>query len=348
MFGHSRIPALTLLLTTLALPSYSGAQEAEAPLLPREGAVVERGDAVVDFALIDAFISRIPANRRAGYMNDPERIELMLQGLLVQLQLAHDAEQLGIDDEPMVREVLRLERAELLAKQQVRRIQATVPDADFEQLAYERYLSSPSLYTTIESRDLRHLVVFTRNHGIEGARAKAEALLAEYRAGDDDFETFVRENSEETSIDLHGGLLNKVPRNKLDTGFAEAAFGIENKGEVVGPVKTKYGFHLIQLVENYPSARREYADVKGEIVAELKRERLGRKRAEFLDNLKAAAPLRADPELVASLRTRYLPGGPGAEILAEHDRLGQAEDPAAETTEQAAADKVDWVEGSDE
>lgn len=347
MFGRIRVPAL-LLLAFSTLSATSAAEESEAVLLPREGAVVERGDAVVDFALIDAFISRIPPSRRAGYMNDPERIELLLQGLLVQLQLAHDAEQQGVDEEPMVKEVLRLERVEHLSKQQIRRIQASVPEGDFEQLAYERYVSSPSLYRTVESRDLRHLVVLTRNHGVEGARAKAEALMEAYRAGDQDFETFVRENSEENNVNLHGGLLQKVPRNKLDTGFAEAAFGIEEKGQVVGPVKAKYGFHLIELVETYPSVRREYSDVKDEIVAQLKRERIGRKRSEFLDNLKAASPLKANPELVASLRTRYLPGGPGAQILAEYDRLGQSEDAEEGSADEGAEASEEWVQGVEE
>lgn len=341
-----RLACILIAAAFCAAASPARAQEMPTVPLPREGAVVERGDAVVDLDLIDAFLSRIPADKRAGYIDDPERIELMLQRLLLTLQLAHDAEQSGLADDPLVREVLRLQRAEFLARRQLRRALADLPDPDFTQLARERYLAAPNLYTTTEMRDLRHLVVLTRNHGEEGARKRAEELLAAFRAGEQDFEAFVREHSEEPRADQHGGLLAKVPRKNLDTGFAEAAFAIEKKGEVVGPVKSRYGWHLIQLVEVYPAVKRSFDEVKDEIIAQLRAEYRGRKRQEYLDNLKAAAQLKADPEQVAALRTRYLEDGPGAQRLKRYDQLesgaevdaGLGEDrPAAPEGEDPAA-----------
>lgn len=298
------------------------AQSAEVPL-PREGAVVERGDAVVDFGLIDAYLTRIPAQRRAGYMNDPERIEILLQALLVNLQLAHDAEQSGLGDDELTRNVLALMRAELLAKRRMQQVMQEMHEPDFEQLARERYLSSPSAFRSPETRDLRHLVVLHRNHGVDGARATAEELLERFREGDTSFEEFVREHSEEETAKADGGLLKGVTGKDLDKGFYAAAFALKEVGDISEPVMSRYGYHLIQLVEVKPAARQAFDAVKDSIIASLRREFSARKRTEYLDNLKAAAQLKADPELVAALRTRYLPDGAGAEVLAAYDRLGQ-------------------------
>lgn len=307
----------------LAASRVSVASEAPEVEAPRDGAVVERGDAVVDFGLIDAYLARVPANRRAGYMDDPERIELLLQTLLVNLQLAHDAEQMGLADDRVTQNVLKLMRAELLAQRRMQQVMKEMPEPDFEQLARERFLASPSLYRSPETRDLRHLVVMHRNHGVEGARAKAQELLELYRQGGMTFEEFVREHSEEKSAKEDGGLLRRVTGKDLDKGFHEAAFALEETGQVTEPVMSRYGYHLIELVEVTPSVRQSFEQVKDSIVDSLKREYATRKRSEYLDNLKAAAALKADPELVASLRTRYLPQGPGTAELSSYDQLGQ-------------------------
>ena len=46
--------------------------------------------------------------------------------------------------------------------------------------------------------------------------------------------------------------------------FDEAVFTM-NKGEVTGPVKTQFGYHLIKLEDRNEGGQSEYAEVKAEI-----------------------------------------------------------------------------------
>lgn len=299
------------------------------PAAETSGFVVRRGDATVDMAMIDAYLSRIPADKRAGYMNDPERIEFLLQGLLVSLQLAHDAEQNGLADDPVTENVLRLMRAELLAKRRMNQVVDTLPEPDFAQLARERYLASPDAYLTEERRTLRHLVVMHRNHGVDGARKRAEELLQDFRASGKTFEEFVREHSEETTAKDDGGLLTAISGKDVDKGFYEAAFALTEKGQLTEPTMSRFGYHLIELVDIVPASRKAFDEVKDSIIADLRREYSTRARTEYLDNLKASATLEAVPELVASLRTRYLPDGEGTAVLKQYDAAQRGELPSA-------------------
>lgn len=312
----------------LLLASTAGAQDT--PSLPAD-VVVKRGDATVDLGLVDAQLARVPADKRAGYMNDPERIELLLQGMLVNLQLAAAAEKAGLADDPLIVNELKLARAELLARKMLARHMGALKEPDFEQLARERYLSSPETYQTPETRDLRHLVVLYRNHGVDGARTKAEQLAAQFKAEGGDFEAFAKAHSEEPGTDKDGGLLNAVGKGDVDADFYDAAFALKAPGDVSGATRSRFGYHLIQLVKVNPASRKSFEEVKPSIVEGLKREFLTRSRAEFVDNVKAEAPLEANPDLVVSLRSRYLPDGAGAATLQAADQS------AAHATEQPAA-----------
>lgn len=81
----------------------------------------------------------------------------------------------------------------------------------------------------------------------EGAREKAEALLARLRKGED-FATLARNHSEDPGSAKNGGDLGTLERGDLVREFEEVAFALE-PGEISGAVRTQFGFHIIQLIE---------------------------------------------------------------------------------------------------
>ncbi|HVO71983.1 MAG TPA: peptidylprolyl isomerase, partial [Aggregatilineaceae bacterium] len=72
---------------------------------------------------------------------------------------------------------------------------------------------------------------------------KAQALLARLRAGAA-FADLVKTSSLDTTTSAQGGDLGWTPRGVYDPDF-DAAIWQAKVGTVIGPIKTKFGYHLL-------------------------------------------------------------------------------------------------------
>ncbi|MEW6756832.1 MAG: peptidyl-prolyl cis-trans isomerase [Acidobacteriota bacterium] len=79
------------------------------------------------------------------------------------------------------------------------------------------------------------------------ARKQAEEVLSKVRAGGD-FVVLARQFSEDTSNAGQGGDLGWFPRERMVPAFSAAVFDqAKTVGEVLGPVETAFGYHVIRL-----------------------------------------------------------------------------------------------------
>ncbi|MBQ3422060.1 MAG: peptidyl-prolyl cis-trans isomerase [Romboutsia sp.] len=100
-------------------------------------------------------------------------------------------------------------------------------------------------------------------HILVDSEETANDLLNKINAGEVSFEDAATQNSSCPSKDA-GGDLGTFERGQMVPEFDEAVFTM-NKGEVTGPVKTQFGYHLIKLEDRNQGGQSEYADVKAEI-----------------------------------------------------------------------------------
>ncbi|MDX1660668.1 MAG: peptidylprolyl isomerase [Gemmatimonadota bacterium] len=84
---------------------------------------------------------------------------------------------------------------------------------------------------------------------VEEARAEAERVLSELRAGKT-FTAAAKQYSDDDTAD-RGGDLGWFGRGQMVGAFEEAAFSAR-PGELVGPVRTPFGFHVLQVVDRRP------------------------------------------------------------------------------------------------
>jgi parvulin-like peptidyl-prolyl isomerase len=89
---------------------------------------------------------------------------------------------------------------------------------------------------------VRHILVDTE--------AEAQQIKSRIDRGED-FASLARELSTDRSTAVAGGLLGEVQPNTLVPEF-EQAMTRAGEGEIVGPVKTQYGFHVIQRLASPP------------------------------------------------------------------------------------------------
>jgi hypothetical protein len=83
----------------------------------------------------------------------------------------------------------------------------------------------------------------------EEAKAKIDGILADIKAGKITFEDAAAKYSDDKSNNAKGGELDFYGPGELDPAFEKAGFAIKNPGEIVGPIKSNFGWHLIKLVK---------------------------------------------------------------------------------------------------
>jgi peptidyl-prolyl cis-trans isomerase D len=104
---------------------------------------------------------------------------------------------------------------------------------------------------------------------------QAERELANVRQRLDqgaEFEKLAAELSEDPGSKVRGGDLGYFARGRMIKEFEEAAFGAE-PNSIVGPVRTAFGYHLIQVLDKRAGGERPYAEVEPQVRARLAAER---------------------------------------------------------------------------
>lgn len=115
------------------------------------------------------------------------------------------------------------------------------------------------------------LIALEEGAGPEQAKeveAKATRLAEQARKKGTDFAKLARENSADPGSAPQGGDLGFFAREQMVTPFADAAFSA-SPPEIVGPVKTRFGYHVIKVEEKRPALERKLEEVKQEIAQKL-------------------------------------------------------------------------------
>ncbi len=83
------------------------------------------------------------------------------------------------------------------------------------------------------------------------AKNRIDEVYAKLQRGES-FETMARQYSDDTQSKNTGGLLPSFGIGQNEVSFEEAAFGLTTLGSYSKPFLTKYGWHIVQLIERQP------------------------------------------------------------------------------------------------
>ncbi len=150
------------------------------------------------------------------------------------------------------------------------------------------YDAHSSDYQQEEQVRARHILLKTDERTPE----EAEALLATYRQrieGGEAFDEMAKELSEDPGSARNGGDLRFFGRGRMVPEFEQAAFGAEI-GDLVGPVRSSFGVHLIEVTGKRDEGQRPLEEVQAQVRHKLLSERVEEKgktsAAEVLARLK--------------------------------------------------------------
>jgi len=137
-------------------------------------------------------------------------------------------------------------------------------------------------YRVPESVTVRHILITTptpdangkvNQNAVEAARAKAEDILKQLKAGAD-FAELAKKYSQDPGSAQNGGLLPPITRGRTVPAFENAAFNTP-VGQTTGIIRTNYGFHIIHVVAKQQARLKPLAEVKPDIEAILKKQQAG-------------------------------------------------------------------------
>jgi peptidyl-prolyl cis-trans isomerase D len=166
-------------------------------------------------------------------------------------------------DRFMTTESVSLDYAELRLEQVA--VQVIPTDEQLREL----YDSNRALYVTEEHRHARHIVIPVDGENDAAALKQAESILAEARAGKD-FAELAQKYSKDTTA-ASGGDLGFVAKADFPE-LGDTLFSM-NVGDIAGPVKSQFGYHLIKLEEIQPSVEKPFEEVRAELDSQYRQDR---------------------------------------------------------------------------
>src|SRR6476659_1553071 len=181
----------------------------------------------------------------------------------------------------------------LMLNQDAIAAQVKVDPAELKQ-AYE---ANAKQYATNEERQASHILIAVKPDASDAdkaaAKKKAEDLLAKARAKPDSFAELAKANSQDTGSAAQGGDLGSFARGAMVKPFEDAVFAAK-AGDIVGPVQTDFGYHVIKVTGITPSHVQSFDEVKGRIEADVRRQKAAQKFASAADQFQNLVYEQAD------------------------------------------------------
>jgi peptidyl-prolyl cis-trans isomerase C len=213
---------------------------------------------------------------RSGRPDTPEARKAIIDQLALQTVVADEAVKKGLDKSPAVAEQMEALRQSILANAYVQDFIKSNPVSDESLKAeYERIKGT----ITGTQYKARHILV--------EKEAEARDIIARLKKDPGSFAKLAAEKSKDPGSKANGGDLGWFDPRGMVPEFGAAVSKLE-KGKITdAPVKTQFGYHVIQLEDSKPVEAPPFDAVKPELAQQLGQQNLKKQ----LDDLKAKAKI---------------------------------------------------------
>ncbi|SEP02198.1 peptidylprolyl isomerase [Paenibacillus sp. OV219] len=152
-----------------------------------------------------------------------------------------------------------------------------VTDADVKQYFDE----NRAMFDQPEQVKASHILVATK--------AEADEIMKQLKAGGD-FAKLAKEKSLDTGSKDAGGDLGYFGKGVMVAEFEKAAFSLK-AGELGGPIKTQFGYHIIKVTDHKAAKAAKFEEHQAEIKELIIRQKVSERSATWLEELKAKAQI---------------------------------------------------------
>ena len=183
---------------------------------------------------LESAVARMSSGRGRNF-NTPEGRQAVLEQLIVRELFLQDARKSMLEYDPAFKAQLQQVKDELLYQFAVTKTLERVKVTEEEIQNF--YTENPEEFKGQETVAASHILVDTEE--------KANEILAAVQNGEITFEDAAMQYSSCPSK-ARGGSLGEFGHGQMVPEFDQACFSME-EGQIAGPVKTQFGYHLIRL-----------------------------------------------------------------------------------------------------
>jgi len=251
----------------------------------------------------------VPAEVRGRIQSDKAALTRFSAKVMQDRRVAEAARKAGLGDLPEIRAAAERTLRDLLVSRymsdEVARMSAKAPD--FRTLAKERFEANRSGFMRSEAVRVAHILIrvdVEDEHVTEAEqRAKAESLLAKLKAGAD-FAALAKEASEDKGSAGRGGEIpGWIERDKTVPPFEKAAFALM-PGELSRVIRTRYGFHIIKLLEYRKAEPQTFTEVEEQLIAKARAEYQSERRNEIANKFAGTQPVEIDDATFEAINSK--------------------------------------------
>lgn len=235
------------------------------------------GGKTITSADVDAMIAQM--GQRGQNYQSPQGRNAVLEQLIGRQLILTDAKRNLMDREPAYTAELDRVKDELLAGYAIDKIMSKITVTDDEVRKF--YDENQAMFNTGETVNASHILVETEE--------EANEILAQLNNGEITFEEAAKTKSKCPSSE-QGGSLGEFGKGQMVPEFDEACFNMEI-GEVRGPVKTQFGYHVIRLNSKSDAKIMSFDEMKDQIKQHLSAQKQSEAYQSKINQLKILYPV---------------------------------------------------------
>lgn len=224
--------------------------------------------------LFDTFLQGVPQQQQA-YLSNPQFREQCFEQLVQLFLFAKKGEEDKLEETEEFQKVITNAKRDILAQMAMRDVLKTAEVSDEEVKAF--FEENKEKYKKGETVRAKHILV--------ASEEKCNEVLAKLQNGEKTFEEAAQQYSTCPS-GQRGGDLGEFGKGQMVPEFEKAAFEAEI-GQIVGPVKTQFGCHLIKVEAKNEAKAAIFEETADSIKKTLLQEKQNKVYADTIRELKA-------------------------------------------------------------
>ena len=185
-----------------------------------------------------------------------------------------------LDKKPQIREEIKLQRKNLLINAALRHHLEKHPISEKE---LKQEYQDKIAHANVEQYKARHILTKTK--------AKAEEVIKELNAGSK-FADLAKKYSTDEGSAKNGGELGWFTSGQMVPAFSQAVEGLKKGAYTKEPVKSQFGWHVIELEDKRKMQPPKFDDVKGQIANAMRNRQL----KEYVQSLRKKANVKIEKQ----------------------------------------------------
>ncbi len=205
----------------------------------------------IHFSDLKAVAETLPPQART--MPPQQLYPMLLEQLIDAQALLAEAKKTGLDKDPEVQHMVQMAQERALESALLNKVVRPQVTDDLIKVRYDQDYGSKPGETEVHAR---HILV--------NDEATAKKITADLKKGGD-FAALSKQYSKDPGAKEQGGDLGFFKKTDMVPEFANTAFALKDKEISANPVKTQFGWHVIQTLEHRTSQPPSYEQVRDEL-----------------------------------------------------------------------------------